>query len=75
MRDPTGRTMHTIFVFPRENVLAVRKKVQDETGIPLEHSRLVYSGKQLEDSKTLHDYEVGKECMLQLMVHQRGGSP
>ena len=53
----TGKTI-TLEVEPTDAVLAVKAKVQERDGIPPEQQQLIFAGKQLEDSKTLTEYNI-----------------
>jgi ubiquitin len=68
----TGKTV-SIEVEEGESIEDVKAKIAEKEGIPPEQQRLIFGGQQLQDSKTLDDYNVGDDATLHLVLRLRGG--
>lgn len=72
VRTVTGYSVR-IDANPTDTIASIKSKVYETEGVPEVHQRLIFAGKQLEDSKTLHDYKIMADSTLHLVLRLRGG--
>ena len=68
-----GKTI-TVDIDLYDIIYSVKTQIQDKTGIPPYHQRLIHQGKQLNDGRCIQDYNIQKDANIYLVLRLRGGS-
>jgi len=65
----------TLEAWPSDTVYALKTKINDKEGIPLDEQRLIFNGRQIEDGRALSDYGISKQSCIYLFrrIREEGG--
>ena len=69
----TGKTI-TLEIEGKDSIENVLQKIRNKEGTPEDQQTLFFSGKQLEEGKTINDYNIQNESILHLILRFRGGN-
>lgn len=68
----TGKVI-PVKTHPYETIEELKFRIDDLEGIPIDQQRLIHNGKQLDDGRTLSDYNIGRDADLHMCLRLRGG--
>ena len=69
----TGKE-YTLNVEPSNRVVDVKFMIEKKESLIIDKQRLIYEGFQLDDNRTLADYKIGSNAVLNLVLRLRGGN-
>lgn len=72
VKSINGKT-NTIDVNSTDTIGSIKQKIHDKEGLNIDEQRLIFAGKNLEDDKTLQDYNIVAENTIHLVLRVRGG--
>ena len=70
----TGKTVTIPTILSGDTVLMLKERIQDKEGIPVDQQRLIFNGVQLEDSRSLSDYDLSDGSTVCRVLNLRGGT-
>lgn len=72
VKNLKGQTF-TVDAEPTETIIEVKEKIAAKDSTPVEHQRMIWMGRQLENERTLADYKITEQSTLHLVLRLRGG--
>lgn len=68
----SGKTI-TIEIDLNSTVMSLKQRIREKEGVAVEQQRLIFAGKQLEDTKTLCEVGIQKESTVFVVLRLQGG--
>ena len=72
VKTVSGRTL-ALEVQPTESVESVKKMLQERENVDVDHQRLVFAGKELNDSDAIGSYGISSETTVEMLFKMAGG--
>ncbi|KAF5322311.1 hypothetical protein D9619_000143 [Psilocybe cf. subviscida] len=68
----TGKEIE-LDIDPDDKITRIKEKVEEQSGVPPQQQRLIYSGRQMQDDKSARDFNIAAGAVLHLVLALRGG--
>lgn len=72
VKSIAGKT-RTVVVEKNATIASIKEQIQQKEGLNPEEQRMIFAGKNLEDNRTLMDYNIGNNQTIHLVMRVRGG--